>query len=69
VPVASGIVTVFKGNSHNIFLNALVGLQHIMHPRRCGIPSGAIIPERVIQHHRKAKGRYREIGTVPSDNR
>ena len=31
--------------------------------------SGAIIPEKVIQHHRKAQGRFGGTGTVPSVNR
>ena len=32
-------------------------------------PHMAITPEKVIQHHRKAQGRFGGTGTVPSDNR
>jgi len=56
-------------NSQNIFLNALLGygLQYLR-PRRCGIP-GAMTPDKVIQRHRKAQGRFGGTGTVPSVTR
>ena len=60
----------FMVNPHNIFLNALGGFgTQCLRPRRCGIPSVAIIPEKVIQPHHKAQGQSGGTGTVPSDKR
>ena len=55
------------GNPQNIFLNDLLGLQLVIPPAPTAVasPTGAIIPEKVKQHHRKGQGRFGGTGTVP----
>ena len=52
------------------FLTLFFWLRHVMPPPPpLWHPPGAITPEKVIRHHRKAQGRFGGTGTVPSDNR
>ena len=55
------------GNPHSIFLNALGGFGNASAPAAVASLFGAIIPEKVLQHYRKAQGRFGGTGTVPSD--
>ncbi len=64
------IKTTFFGfvEIYTFFLNALGGYGQLPPPpRRGGIPSEAIIPEKVIHHSPKAQGRFGGTGTVPSE--
>ena len=70
LPESTGIVQFSWGDPYNIFLNVLWGYgTKYLHSHRFSIPSGAIIPKKVMQHHRKAQGRFGGTGTVPSENR
>ena len=54
-----------------IFFSTLLGAaaRDASAPAAVASPSGAIIPEKVIQHNHNAQGRFGRTGIVPSDNK
>ncbi len=56
-------------NPHNVLFTTLLGAtaKNASAPAAVAPPLG-IIPEKVMQHHHKAQGRFGGTGTVPSDD-